>query len=127
MSGHGEKRSRRQEAAIAALLSTSTIGEAAKVAKVSERTLRTWLRDPAFLQEFRAVRARLVEVAVGGLQDATREAVAALRRALTCGTPGVEVRAAAEVLSQATKGIELWDLENRLALLEDQLQQRSSQ
>jgi hypothetical protein len=39
MAGHGEKLSRKREQAIAALLSASTLVEAAKAAGIGDRTL----------------------------------------------------------------------------------------
>ena len=42
--GHGEKLSRKQEQAIAALLEQPTIDAAAQVVGVSERTIRNWLK-----------------------------------------------------------------------------------
>ena len=46
--GHGEKLTRKQEQAVAALLEQPTVLRAATVAGVSERTLRLWLKDPGF-------------------------------------------------------------------------------
>ena len=46
--GHGEKLTRKQEQAVAALLEQPTVLRAATAAGVSERTLRLWLKDPGF-------------------------------------------------------------------------------
>ncbi len=85
---------------------------------VSESSLLRWLRDPAFRAEYRAARRAVVEQAVSGLQHATSEAVAALRRNLTCGMPTVEISAAKAVLDFAVKGVELIDLAERVEMLE---------
>jgi len=45
LKGHGEKLSRKQEQAIAALLTCPTIEQAAKAAGVGETTLWRWLQD----------------------------------------------------------------------------------
>jgi hypothetical protein len=118
MRGHGEKQSRRQEAAIAALLSEPTVEAAAKKAKVGYRTLRVWLKDPAFNREYREARRQIVEEAVSRLQQTTLMAVLTLYRNLTCGNPGTEVRAAQVILEQSVKAVELMDLEQRVEELE---------
>src|SRR5207247_1202445 len=117
MTGVGKGRKREQ--AIAALLEKPTITEAAQVVGLSERTIRRWLSDPRFAADDRLARRQVVEVAIGGLQQATAEAVAALRRNLTADAPqAVQVRAALGILEQAAKGVELLDLAERVAALE---------
>src|SRR5215213_1130733 len=116
--GHGEKRSRREESAIAALLACPTIEAAAQQAGVGESTLRGWLRDPAFQQRYRAARRQVVEQSIAQLQQGTTEAVAALRRNLTCGLPAAEIAAAKAVMDYSVKAIELVDLAERVEQLE---------
>lgn len=116
--GHGEKLSRKREAAITALLTCATIGKAAEVAGVSERTLRSWLQQPEFRAAYRTARRQVVEAAVAHLQRASGAAVRTLRRNLSCGKSAVEVRAALGILEQSMKGVELIDLEERMAALE---------
>lgn len=50
--GHGEKRSRLQEPAIAALLECQTIKQAVDRVGVTDRTLRNWMREPDFAQAY---------------------------------------------------------------------------
>jgi len=121
MTGHGEKRSRRQEQAIAALLAEPTIEAAAVRAGVSANTLGRWLQDAAFLSAYRDARRAVVESAIARIQGATSEAVDALRRNLTCGRPGDEIRAAVAILAHAARGVELLDLAARLDTLESRL------
>jgi hypothetical protein len=116
--GHGEKRSRREEAAIAALLACPTLEEAAQRAGIGESTLRGWLHDPVFQQRYRGARRQVVEQAIGGMQQATGEAVTALRRNLTSGVPASEIAAAKAILDFAVKGVELVDLAERIEQLE---------
>jgi len=118
MKGHGEKLSRKQEAAIVALMSCPTIAEAASKVGIGEATLWRWMQRPAFQRCYRAARGRVVEAAIGTLQQATTEAVAALQRNLTSGVPSVEVQAAKAILDQSTKAIELMDLVERVEYLE---------
>jgi hypothetical protein len=116
--GHGDKLSRTQEKAIAALLSTRTIGEAAKVCGVNDATLWRWLQLPDFQAAYRAARRQVVEQAISKLQGATKYAVATLGKNLSCGNPAVEIRAAQIIIEQAIKGVELIDLQERVERLE---------
>jgi len=120
--GHGEKRSRRQEAAICALLTEPTIEAAADKAGIGEATLRRWLAEPSFRRRYQAARTSLLERVVGTLLAACGEAVEALRRNLECSKPSVQVRAAEAILQRATKGVELLDLAERIAALEEAAQ-----
>jgi hypothetical protein len=117
MAGAGNL-SRKQEQAVAALLSEPTVAAAASNAGVAERTLWRWLQVPEFHAEYRAARRRVVEGAIGQLQRATVEAVETLRRNLNCGSPSTEVRAALGILDQAVRGVELLDIEELLSELE---------
>lgn len=119
--GHGDKRSRRQEQAIAALMTEPTIDAAAVRAGISPNTLGRWLREPSFLAAYRDARRAVVESAVARIQDAAGEAVTALRRNLTCGRAGDEIRAAVAILDHAARGVELLDLAERLDALESRL------
>jgi hypothetical protein len=118
MAGHGERRSRLQEGAIAALLSAPTQAEAAQQAGVSQRTLRGWLRRPDFLAAYRAARRRVLEDALSRLQAATGQATDTLVRALTCGQTGTEIKAALGILDHAVKAAEWFDLDERLTAVE---------
>ena len=116
--GHGEKRSRREDSAIAALLCEPTIAQAAAAAGISEPTLKRWLCDPSFKTRFREARRQVVEQAVSALQRAAGESVEALRRNLTCGTPTAEIAAAKAILDQAFRGMEVLDLAARIEQVE---------
>jgi hypothetical protein len=118
----GQKLSRGQERAIAALLSEASIQSAAAAAKVSERTLTYWLKQPAFAREYRSARQQLVEHAVTVLQRVTSLAVVTLHRNMSCGKPGVEVNAAGKILEHALGSLEVFDLASRVAELEQLVQ-----
>src|SRR2546423_15602208 len=72
--GHGEKLSRKAEAAIVALLAHPTIPEAAKAAGVSETTLWRWLQKDDFRKKYRGAQDKVFDGALGSLQGATTEA-----------------------------------------------------
>jgi len=121
MGGHGERLSRKQEQAVLALLEHATLKQAAAAIKVNEKTLRGWLKIPAFQGEHRAARRRIVEEGITRLQQLTTGAVLALGRNLSCGIPGVEVRAAQAVLDRSLQAVELGDLLQRFEELEQWL------
>ena len=121
--GHGEKLSRRQELAIVALLQHPTIGQAAELAGVCEKTLRRWLRQPDFRRQYREARGHLLDAAIGQLQKASGAAVAVLlsiaEDVLT--PPAVRVSAARAILTTAIAGAEMIDLDERLTAIEEAL------
>ncbi len=116
-------KSRKREGAIAALLAHPTIAGAATAAGVSEATLLRWLKEPEFAAEYRASRRQAVEVAIALLQKASGAAVATLVSVMQdTEKPGnVRLMAARSVLDMAFKGMEMQDMEVRLAVLEEAL------
>jgi len=122
--GHGDKLERKTEAAIVALLAHPTMPEAAKAAGVSETTLWRWLQRDDFRKKYREAQEKVFDGALGSLHGATTEAVTCLRRNLSCGNPSAEVHAARTILDYTLRARELFDLENRIALLEAALKAR---
>jgi hypothetical protein len=118
MPGEVEQLTRRQEAAVAALLAHPTVEAAAKAAGVGERTLRGWLAEPAFAAACRTARLEVLTQTVSGIVRATSKALATLERNLEASSAAVQVQAAKAILDQAHKGIEFIDLETRLRTLE---------
>ena len=119
MNGHGEKLTRKQDAAIGALLSHPTISAAAQSVGLGEATLRRWLKEPDFLGAYRATRRDALEHCVALLQKAGSAAVEALQQSLQATSEGVRLRAACAILDYSMKGAELLDLETRIAVLEE--------
>jgi hypothetical protein len=127
MAGHGEKLTRKQDQAIAALLSAPTIPEAAQQAGVGEHTLRRWLQDAAFSEAYRAARRQVVQQAIVQVQRATKKAVETLLGVMAdnAAPSSAKVRAAQVILDLALRVVELEDIETRLVALEAQAQGRS--
>lgn len=107
--------------AIAALLACRTIGQAAKVAEVAERTLTRWLADPDFKAALAAARRGVFAAAVDGLRQAATEAVETLREVLADkeASAAVRVQAASAILGHAFRAVELADVTERLDRLEE--------
>ena len=118
MSGHGEKLTRNQDAAIGALLCQPTVIAAAQVVGIGEATLRRWSKDRGFLTAYRAARRQALEHSLALLQQAGSKAVETLLECLRAKSEAVRLRAACAILDYSLKGSELMDLETRIADLE---------
>lgn len=86
----------------------------------SRSTFYRWLKDAAFQAAYREARRAVVQHAMTQLQRATGEAVETLRRVMQNSESPASARVAAAkaVLETAVKGLELEDLEARIAALE---------
>jgi hypothetical protein len=103
--------SAKKQRAILALLSMNTTTAAAEQAGVSSKTIERWLRDEDFIREYRAARSQVMETAVARIQHAAIAAAQTLRRNLDPpASPSVQIRAAVAILELGTRGIELFDL-----------------
>jgi hypothetical protein len=103
MKGLGENLTRKQELAIAALLSEPTVAAAAEKAGVSEVTLWRWQKQPEFLAAYRLARRETMEKATAFLQQSAWAASTTLVRLLGAGSESVRLRAATVILDQPTR------------------------
>jgi hypothetical protein len=120
MAGRKSMLGRKQEDAIAALLTQRNLEEAAKAAGISARMLLRWLKLPEFQTAYREARRTAYSQAVAKLQQgATAAATTLLKVMLDQTTPAsVKVRAAECVMNHSSKAIEIEDVEFRVAELE---------
>ncbi len=111
---------RKKEKAIAALLTTDTVEQAANVAGIAESTLYRWLREPVFLEQYRKARKAAVDQAISTLQERANKAAKALIDIAEDQEmpPSTRVAAAREILQTSIKGVERDDFERRLEELE---------
>jgi hypothetical protein len=111
---------RKQEEAIAALLTQRNIEEAARAAGIGARTLLRWLKLPEFQAAYRQARREAFGQAVARLQQGTSAAATTLLKTMIDpATPAsVRVRAAEAIFNHAAKAIEIEDIEARVAELE---------
>ena len=121
MVGHGQKLGRKQEAAIAALLSQRTVEDAARVAGVGARTLFRWMESPEFREAYLQARRQAFGQSSARLQQATGAAVSVILTLMLDGNAPAasRIRAAHAVLDLAAKALEIEDIEVRLRLLEE--------
>jgi hypothetical protein len=120
MAGHGSKIGRKQEEAIAALLTQRNVEEAARSAGISVRSLLRWQKLPEFQNAYRQARRDAFGQAIARLQQGTSAAATTLMKIMIDpnAPASVRVRAADSVLSHAAKAIEIEDIEARVAALE---------
>jgi hypothetical protein len=120
MAGHGSKLGRKQEDAIAALLTQRNIDEAASAAGVGTRTLLRWMKIPEFDAAYREARRQAYGQSISRLQQGSTAAATTLLKVMVdiATPPSTRVRAAEAVLSHAAKAIEIEDIDARLRELE---------
>lgn len=110
-----------QSKAIAALLSEPSVCDAAKVAKVSTVTLFRWLKDDTFNTAYMEARRQATMQAIAQIQQNSSKAVKTLCDVMedTNAPTSSRVTAAKAVLELSIKSVEVEDLAQRLAQLED--------
>jgi hypothetical protein len=120
MAARGSILGRKQEGAIAALLTKRNVEEAAQTAGISPRTLMRWLKIPEFQKAYREARRQAFGQSIARLQQATSAAAATLMKIMVDPTApaSVRVRAADSIFNHSAKAIEIEDIEVRVAELE---------
>ena len=120
MVGHGAKFGRKQEDAIAALLSQRNVEEAARSIGIGTNTLLRWLKLPEFQAAYRQARREAFSQSVARLQQASGAAVSTLLKIMVDpnAPASTRLRAADSVPEHGAKSIELEDVEVRVAELE---------
>jgi hypothetical protein len=112
---------RKQEDAIAALLTQRNVEEAARAAGVGVRTLLRWMKLPEFQSAYRQARRDAFGQAIARLQQGTSAAATTLLKVMIdpSAPVSVRVRAADSVLNHAAKAIEIEEIEARVTALEE--------
>ncbi len=120
MAGHGAKLGRKQEEAIAALLTHRNLEDAAHAAGIGTRTLIRWMKLPEFETAYRAARRLAFGQSIARLQQGATAAATTLLKMMVDPTAphSCRLRAADSVLSHAAKAIELEDIDFRVSELE---------
>jgi hypothetical protein len=111
---------RKQEDAIAALLTHRTIEEAAKATGIGLRTMLRWLKIPEFDNSYRDARRAAFGQTIARLQQGASAAASTLMKVMIdpATSPSVRVRAADSILDHARHGIEVEDIAVRVSALE---------
>jgi hypothetical protein len=120
----GTKLGRKKEAAILALLTSRTVEEAARVARVGTRTLYRWMKEREFDAAYREAKRAAFSQSTARLHQMSTAAVTTLGKVMIDPNtpPATKVRAADSVLKYTAKAIELEDLGARVSDLERALE-----
>ena len=115
--------SAKHEKFILALMNTSTVEEAAKVAKISRGTAFQYLREPEFNEAYLTYRRETMQQSTANLQRISHKAIDTLEEVLEdpAAPTSSRVQAARAVLDLAYKGLELDDILQRLAKIEERI------
>lgn len=123
--GHGEKKSRKQELAILALITEGSIKDAAKKAGIGETTLYRWMQEEEFNKQYREAKALTVSHVTARLRHSMTSAVDTLieisenREA----QPMARVVASKTLLEYGFEAHKMEDLQQRIEQLEEQYKQ----
>src|SRR2546421_3244724 len=107
--GHGEKRTRKEEAFVAALLSQPTIAQAAQAAGIADATADRWLKDRAFQARYAEARRQALGEVLACVQQSMLGAVAVLRSKMLAGdSPAwLQVQCAKHLLDIGLRAVEI--------------------
>jgi hypothetical protein len=117
----GTNLTRKQRQAIPHLIGSRSYEEGRKLAKVGQRTLYRWLKEPAFKGALEDARKSVIDSALEKLKSSIAQAVQTLTDTMAEGEPALRVRAAALILEYFFKTRELQDFETRLKNIEEAL------
>ena len=115
-----ERLGQRQQDAIVALLNNQSVQKAADQVGVSYRTIFRWLEQPEFAEAYRRARRETFAQAIAQTQRYAALAVNTLAKVMldAAAPTNAKVSAAIAVLRFGREGIELEDVEARVAALE---------
>ena len=114
----------KQQQAVIAMLTCPSLTQAAKRAKVSRSVLHGWMREPMFKTALQAAQGEALDRAVRRLVKLADKAIDTLESLLDdpASTGTIRLRAAQTCLSSLLSLRQSYEVEERLARLEEQLQ-----
>lgn len=125
MAGHGEKKVRKRDTAVLALLTEPTIRKAAEKTGVNESTLWRWMQEEDFKKQYQQAKQEAVGQATSRLRQSMTSAVDALvDMAENPKTPAIaRANAARTLLEFGFKAHETEEMQQRIEALEEALQE----
>jgi phage terminase small subunit len=107
---------------IPAFLSCKTVEQACKQADVSKSSYYEWLKDDEFREELQKQQAEIYNVALFDLKNLMPRAVAVYNKLLDNTSPTIRLKAAQAVFFNAAKVAELFDIQEQIRVLTDQIE-----
>lgn len=101
------------------LVSSPSYEEAARRSGISAKQIHSWLKQPEFLNELKKLRQNAFCNALLLLKLSTHKAAETLLSLLDNEDPRVRLVASEKILTNAFKGSEMYDVEERIAKLEE--------
>jgi hypothetical protein len=117
--GHGEKKTRKLDQFIVAMMNHRTVEAAAASVGVAASTAHRWLKDSCVVQRLAEARRDAMNRAIARLQEAAVSAVDCLCQIQQdAESESARVSAARCILEQSLRATELNDIEQRIVKLE---------
>ena len=109
-----------------ALATGASVRDAAKKARVSERSAYRRLESEEFRHQLSVTRSRMFERAVGALADASIESVRVLRELLAADSESIRLGACRAILESGVKLRDAVELAERMSRLEDRVEHQAA-
>ena len=118
---NNERLTDRQVRVIPYLLTSPSIEEACRRARVHKTTVYEWLKDETFRRELKRQRDAIIERALDSLKANIAKATETLVKHLDSGKENISLRAAESIIEFTQKAVEHEELERRIEALEDKV------
>jgi len=113
----------RQLRVIPYLLTSPSIEEACRRARINKTTVYEWLRNETFREELKRQRDAVIERALDSLKANIAKATKTLVKHLDSKRENISIRAAEDIIEFTQKAVEHEELEKRIEALEARLSQ----
>ena len=114
----------RQLLTVSQIVSSTTLEEARKKARLSKATLYTWLKNDAFKLELKRQRDEIVKESSDRLKNAMTKAVDGLIELMNTERPDLKRWVYKDIIEYALKSVELENLAERLEKVERIISER---
>jgi Helix-turn-helix of insertion element transposase len=120
---NNERLTNRQLRVIPYLLTSPSIEEACRRARINKTTAYEWLKDETFREELKRQRDAVIERALDSLKSNIAKATKTLVQHLDSKRENISIRAAEDIIEFTQKAVEHEQLEKRIEALEARLNQ----
>jgi len=122
-----DPQSARRYTAICGLIAGKSLEDIATECEISTRTLRRWMEQPQFIQEYERAHQQFLERVNAKLQAAADKAAEKVIKLMDCGIPSLEMLAARTILRTTTKASEIAALKKLIQELQQAANRQTKQ